>query len=157
RAEGESAEGRLFGIGAVFKLGNDGFFYVRKVVQGGPNTWFFYVRKVVQAPTHGFFYVRKVVQGGPAHTAGVAVGARVIAVDGQRLYHKTAAFLFKLVLGIRFDGAGVAVGARVIAVDGQRLYHKTAAFLFKLVLESVHPHLQQLLLLHHLYYSRCRS
>jgi C-terminal processing protease CtpA/Prc len=62
--------GRLFGVGAVFKRGADGFFYVKKVVNGGP-----------------------------ADKAGVQVGSRVVSMDNERLYNKTAEQLFKTVLG----------------------------------------------------------
>jgi len=62
--------GRLFGVGAVFKRGADGFFYVKKVVIGGP-----------------------------ADKAGVQVGSRVVSMDNERLYNKTAEQLFKTVLG----------------------------------------------------------
>ena len=65
-----AAVGRLFGVGAMFKRSADGFFYVKKMVAGGP-----------------------------ADKAGVQVGSRVVSMDGERLYNKTAEQLFKIVLG----------------------------------------------------------
>ena len=87
---------RLFGVGAVFKRNADGFFYVKKVVLGGP-----------------------------ADKAGVKVGSRVVSMDGERLYNKTADQLFKIVLGsegttlklaLQPSGAGVRAPEQVVMV-----------------------------------------
>jgi len=88
--------GRLFGVGAVFKRSSDGFFYVKKVVVGGP-----------------------------ADKAGVQIGARVMSMDNERLYNKTADQLFKIVLGsegttlklaLQPPGAGVRTPEQVVVV-----------------------------------------
>jgi len=88
--------GRLYGVGAVFKRNADGFFYVKKVVSGGP-----------------------------ADKAGVTVGSRVVSMDGERLYNRTADQLFKIVLGsegttlklgLQPSGAGVRTPEQVVSV-----------------------------------------
>ena len=88
--------GRLFGVGAVFKRGADGFFYVKKVVIGGP-----------------------------ADKAGMLAGSRVVSMDNERLYSKTAEQLFKIVLGsegttlklaLQPPGAGVRAPEQVVMV-----------------------------------------
>jgi len=87
---------RLFGVGAVFKRHADGFFYVKKMVAGGP-----------------------------ADKAGVLVGSRVVSMDDERLYNKTADQLFNIVLGsegttlklaLQPAGAGVRAPEQVVMV-----------------------------------------
>ncbi|EKX52971.1 hypothetical protein GUITHDRAFT_101422 [Guillardia theta CCMP2712] len=78
--------GRLFGIGAVFKRSNDGHFYVKKVIAGGP-----------------------------AHKAGITVGSRVLSIDGEKLYHKPAAFLYNLILGS--EGSSLTLQVQSVGAD----------------------------------------
>eukprot|EP00960_Hanusia_phi_P046944 758123-Hanusia_phi.AAC.3 len=78
--------GRLFGIGAVFKRSNDGHFYVKKVIAGGP-----------------------------AQKAGISVGSRVLSIDGEKLYHKPAAFLYNLILGS--EGSSLVLQVQPVGMD----------------------------------------
>ena len=98
------ATARLFGIGAAFKRRDDGFFYVHKVLVGGP---------AYKAGLEVLHILRSVSLTflcctgwrGPAHCVLLLrlpcqIGSRVVAMDGERLYNThTLEQLFHKVLG----------------------------------------------------------